>query len=417
MTIAAPSNPNANLIQEWWNNELHKETLRPDVFSPLTTVFDDLKETKQMSVPEDAIIMRMLNFPTTGERTGTIGFVGALTQAGGEGDLFLQLGNEETIRTKSQSFNFNEFSHAVTNWGYGIHFHDGKPYNPKLNSENMELATELLGRHAWERFGLYRRQALLQRISQNLTASPISQNQTWNPNWYIKGLFDNQQPAYNTNNQTFTDNIGTAMVTAGTGIGAALDAHYMLALKNRAKHLRIEPLTINGKPRFILTVPSEQTVWFRSLDISGSGGSWWTSWNRMSEGDQAALNGLGPIGEWDGIIVVEDERAPTITVGGSTAPFSLTANYMLYGNDDQRDENAGARQIGYLLGKGPLLEPYPDQIHHEWEDYNYRKWIGKGYFGMIGDTLRMYDEATATNSSFEQRWSIVCAFARNAMYN
>lgn len=417
MAVAAPSNVIAPLVQEWWDNELHKETLRPDIFSALTTVFDGLKETKQISLPEAAIVMQMLDFPVTGERQGTIGFVNALTQPGGEGDLYVQLGAEETIRTKSQPFTFNEFSHGVSSWGYGIHYHDAKPYGIYTGGEQMPMITKLLGNHAWERFGLYRRQALLQRLSQNLTQSPINQNQTWNPHWYIKGIFDNQQPVYNTNNQTFTNRIATAFIQAGTGINAALDGHYMIALKNRAKQLRIEPLTLGGKSRYIFTCPSEQTVWFRSLDVPGSGTNWWTSFARMSKTDQEALNFLNPIGEWDSIIVVEDERAPTITIGGSSEPFTLTPGYCRYGNDDERDTSAGARQIGFLLGNGPLLEPYPEKIHHEYDNWNYKRWLGKGYFGMIGDTLRMYDNPTPGNATFEQRWCIVCGFARNAMYS
>ena len=90
---------------------------------------------------------------------------------------------------------------------------------------------------------------------------------------------------------------------------------------------------------------------------------------------------------------------------------------MFPGNNDQRDTSAGARQVGFLLGKGPLVEWYPDKVHHEYDDYNYKKWIGKGGFGQIGDCLRMYDQTTPTNTSIEQRSCIVCAFARNATYN
>ena len=90
---------------------------------------------------------------------------------------------------------------------------------------------------------------------------------------------------------------------------------------------------------------------------------------------------------------------------------------MFPGNNDQRDTSSTARQVGFLLGRGPLIEWEPQKIHHEYDDFNYRKWIGKGYFGLIGDQLRVYDQATPTNTSFEQHSCIVCPFARNATYN
>jgi len=408
MTVAAPSNIAAALVQEYWDNELANETLQQDIFSNLVSIFDD---TTDIPLPEDAVVMQT-SLPSTGERTGTFGFLHALTEAGGEGDLFTQIGNEETLRQKSFTAYFNEFSHAVSGWQYGIHFSDSKPY--KIQDENMTKATKLLGNHGFERFGLYRRQALLETYSQNLTASPVSLTQRWNPHWYIKNLFDTQQPVYSTNNATFTARIVTALQAAGTGINAALDAHYLLALSNRAKALRIAPLVINGKNRYILTIPSEQTVWASSLDIAGSLGAWWSDYSRLKE-EKLMFPGL--LGEWKNILLVEDERAPTLTIGGSAAPFTLTANYMRYGNDDERDVSSGARQVGFLLGKAPLVEWYPDKIHHEMDDYNYKKWLGKGYFGMIGDSLRIYDQATPTDTSFQQNSCIVCPFARNATYN
>lgn len=408
MSVATPSNIQAQLVQAYWDNQLQDETLQQDIMSTLTTVFD---ETTDISIPNDALVMQT-SIPSTGETSATFGFLHALTAAGGEGDLYTQLGNEETLRQKRVVAYFNEFSHAVTGWQYGYHFHEAKPY--KIYDESMGKATKLLGRHAEERFGLYRRQALLETYSQNLTASPTSLTQRWNPHWYIKNLLDSQQPAYNTSNATFTQNICNALVTAGTSINAALDAHYLLALSNRAKFLRIEPLVINGKKRYILTVPSEQTVWAASLGVAGSLGAWWSDYSRLNE-EKLMFPGL--LGEWKNILLVEDERAPTLTLAGSAGNYSLTANYMRYGNNDERDTSATARQVGYLLGKGPLIEWYPDRIHHEYDDYNYRKWIGKGYFGMIGDTLRMYDQASPTSTSFQQNSCMICVFARNAMYN
>lgn len=408
MTVSAPRAIDVRLRQEFWDNKLETNSVPPDIMSSLTTVFD---EEDDIIVPEDALVLQA-NLPTNGKRTYNFGFIDVLNQVGGEGDLFVQIGNEEPLRTKQFECQYNEFMHAVTGFNYGMSAHEAMPY--RIYDESMDKGTELLGIHAQEKRGLYRRQALLERVSQNLTASPIFGTQSWNPHWYVKNLFNTQQPVYDPNNATFTNSIATALNAAGTTVNAALDAQYMLALSLRAKQLRINPLRIGGKWRYILTVPSEQLVWFKSLDIPGSGGEWMSQYTAKRD---LGIDFPGLIGEWENILIVEDDRAPTLTVGGSAAPFTLTANYLFPGNNDQRDETAGARQVGFLLGRGPLVEPYPEKIHHEYDDFNYRKWIGKGYFGMIGDTLRVYDEPTPTATSFEQHSSIVCVFARNAMYN
>lgn len=412
-TVASPSNITVELVQEYWDSKLTHESTPTDIMSELTSVMDGTQSTDQLTIPDDALIAQVDIGPMTGQRVAHLGFVNALNQKPQEGDLAVQIGNEETFRTKYMDAYFNEFSHAVTGFNYGIHAYDAKPYG-MYGGENMPLATKLLGVHAQEVFGVYRRQALLQACSQNLTASPVSLSYFWNPNFYIKNLYDTQQPAWSPNNTTYTAAICAALNTAGTGINAALDAHYMIALKNRAKELRIEPLTINGKKRYILTVPTQQTVWFRSLDISGSGGAWWTNYAALqTEG----VNFTGMIGEWDGIIVVEDSRAPTLTIGGSAEPYTLTAGYLWPANNDERDNDDDTREVGFLLGKGALVEMYPEKIHHEYDDYNYKKWIGKGYFGMYGAKLRHYDNTTQTAATMEQRWSIACVFCKNAMYN
>lgn len=409
MTVANPSQIAISLRKEYWDNKLVDESLQQDILSQLTTVFDG---TQDIPIPKDALVLQTA-IPDDGSRQVNLGFLHALNQPGGEGDLFVQIGNEEQLRQRSMIAYHNEFSHAVTGFQYGIHYYEARPYG--VYDENMSKATQLLGNHAYERMGLYRRQGLLETFSQNLTQSPLFLNQVWNPHFYVKNLFDNQQPAYTPNNATYTQRIAGALATAGVGINAALDAHFLLALSNRAKQLRIEPLMFNGKKRYIFTVPSEQKVWFNSLNISGSGGSWMSQYSAKSS---LNIEFDGFWGEWQDIILVEDERAPTLTLGGSAGSYTLTAGYMMPGNNDQRDTSAGARQVGYLLGKGPLVERYPEKIHHETDDFNYQKWMGKGYFGMIGDTLRRYDNLqNRTANTMQQNSSIVCVFARNAMYN
>ena len=407
MAVATPSNIQANLIRQYWDLKLYDESLLRDVFSRLRTVFD---HTSNIDIPLNTLIFELNAQVNTGYRTATLGFIRALDDTPRYGDLQQQLTNEETLRQKDMTIYYNEFSHAVSLYNYGIHYDTQAPYGI-----NMGLATRLLGNYMEELGGLHFRQALLQRLSVNLTFSPVGQAQSWNNNWYVKNVTNAAQPAYSPTLQTFTNNIATALIAAGTGVAATLDDEYLTALVHRITTERIEPLMINGKKGYILTVPTNQVYHVRQLDRTDSLAAYWTSVARMPNEEKAIFPDL--LGRWVNIWLVEDERAPTLTVTGSAAPFTVTPQYVHPGNNDQRDTSSGARDVGFLLGKAPLVDWYPVRIHHKFDDYNYQKWEGKGAFGERGVQLRWYDDVTSAAGTPEQRFSIVCPFARGTITN
>lgn len=405
MSVGVPSNLNANLVREYWDTNLQMESLFRDIFSSLRTTFD---RTKGIDIPGNSLTLEINAKASEGYREATVGWLHALDDAPRYGDLQNQIGFEETLREKSQKIYFNEVSHAVAMYNYGIHFHDHVAYQI-----NMDKATKLLGNYFEELFGLHYRQTLLQRRSVNLTFSPVNQAQLWNPRWFVKNA--TTQPAYNTLLQTHTNNIANALISAGTGQNATLDANYMNALHWYCTTERIEPLDIGGNKGYILTVPSNQKYHALNLDRSDSMANYFTSVNRFQEKEMSVFPEGACLGKWLDIYLVEDERAPTITIGGTAAPFTLTPGYVHPGDNDQRDTSSGARDIGFLLGRAPIIDYYPVKVHHKYDDYNYQKWEGKGGFCMRGGNLRMYDSEVPTNTSWEQRYCAVCAFARSTI--
>ena len=405
MAVATPSNLNANLVRTYWDTRLQEETLFRDIFSRLRTTFD---RTKGIDIPLNALTLEINAAALDGFRQARIGFVRSLNGNGRQGDLQLQIGFEETLREQSQEVYFNELSHAAATYEYGIHFHDHKPYGL-----NMELVTRLLGNWMEEKFGLYYREALLQRRGGNLALSPVFQGQLWNQRWFVKNAAT--QPAYSTVLQTHTNNIANALIAAGTGENATLDANYMNALSHYITTNRIEPLSISGQKGYIMTVPTNQKYHALNLDRADSMSSYFTSVNRFPDQLRSVFPEGACLGKWQDIFLVEDERAPTLTIGGSTEPFTLTPGYVHPGNRDERDTSSGARDIGFLLGRAPLIDYYPVKVHHKYDDYNYEKWQGKGAFCMRGVQMRTYDDVTPTNTSWEQRFCAVCAFARSTI--
>lgn len=408
MAVAVPSNINANLVRTYWDTKLQQESLFRDIFSKLRTVFD---RTSNIDIPMNSLTLEVNAEANNSYRTARLGWHHALQGTPRQGDLQQQIGFEETLRQKSTEIYFNEFSHAVSTWEYGIHQHDEKAWGV-----GMPEATRMLGNYMEELFGLHYRQALLQRFSAPLTFNPVNQTQFWNSRWYVKNATAAQQPAYNPTLQTFTNNIANSLIAAGTGVNATLDARYLTALHHYITTERIEPLQMpNGQKGYILTVPTNQKFHALNLENSGALAPYWTSVARMNEMDKANFPDL--LGRWINIWLVEDERAPTISVTGSAVPFTLTAGYVHPGNNDQRDTSATARDIGFLLGRAPLIDFYPVKIHHEYDDYNYKKWQGKGAFCMRGVQLRQYDDVTPTATSLEQRYCVVCPFARFQINN
>lgn len=404
MAVATPSNITAGLVRQYWDLRLEKESLFRDIFSALRTRFD---RTTNIDIPMNTLTLQIDAEVNNGYRNATIGFVNALNGVRRYGSNQLQIGFEETLREKSQDIYFNEMSHAAAYFNYGINYHDQKPYGLDMN-----LVTQLLGNHAEEGFGLDYRTALLQRRSVNLTFAPVNQAQAWNPRWYIKNAAT--QPAYSTVLQTHTNNIAQAFINAGTGVNATLDADYLNGLRHYCITNRIEMLDIPGGGKgWILTVPTNQVYHVHNFSRDDSLIGYWTAANQMNDMTKANLPLL--LGRYLDIYLVEDDRAPTITVGGTASPFTLTPGYVLPGNVDQRDTSADARDVGFLLGRAPLIDWYPSKLHHKYDDYNYQKWEGKGYFCMRGINLRMYDDATPTNTSWEQRYSVVCAWARDTI--
>lgn len=405
--INAPSSiiaSNPTLLRQYWNTVLVEESLFRDLYSKLRTPFD---RVSNVPIPMDAITMEFGVESNPGYFSATIGFINALQNTPREGNAQPQILNEETFRQKHQTVHYNEFSHAVSTYGYGIDFNQEKVYY-----DSMAMATKLLGQYMEELGGLYYRQAFVQRRSRNLTRPPTSLAQGFNERIYVAGEDDANQPQYSLTLQTYTNRIAQACVNAGTS--AVLGAKFLTWLRTKLVMDRVEPLMINGKKRWILTIGPYQVFHVHDLDDDKSVAKYWTSVSRMNELDRVLFPDL--LGEWMNILLVEDERAPTLEIHGSN-PFTLNVGYVHPGNNDQRGTSIGTRDIGTIHGRAPIIDWYPTKIHHEYDDYNYKKCIGNGAFGERGVQLRRYDDETASATTGEQRYCGLCLFARGTVQN
>jgi hypothetical protein len=134
----------------------------------------------------------------------------------------------------------------------------------------------------------------------------------------------------------------------------------------------------------------------------------------------------GLIGQLGGLRIVEDQRYPTLTLGGSAsnsdyltdseADYTLTAQYRGMGraddgSSDPRDKSASARQCGFLLGQAALCEWMPEGFHWEWEYEQYDKFFGSGIFCSVGIKQPIFDVTGGDATTVQQDGSIVLPFA------
>ena len=403
MGIAAPNQLTASNLVRGFSKLLQFKSLQDDIFAPLGEIYN----TKTKEIP-NAIYLTVNDIQSTAH-DANLPMLMPLFGAPTYGNIQSQVGREENQVTKFVRIFKNDYSHAITNQLFGIDAQDKRYYNL------LEQETAQLGFYFKELYGLWIRQALLERFSENLTnASPTNTAtaREFTPNWYIKNIADTAQPAFSQVLATHTNNIVTALNLAGTTTAAVIDTHYLAALERFASYeAKITPLHIGGQPTYIVTVPTNQAVFLKDPTNAGSFGATWIQYNRLTEEEMNYPNVLGRYGV---LLLIEDPRAPTILPGGSAAPFSLTTGYLFPGENDQRSTSPNARDLGFLIGRAALIKWETEGLHYEIEDaLTYRKFRGRGAFGTAGVQQTQYDVDTNQNAtSREQFSSIALAFAR-----
>jgi hypothetical protein len=407
MGVLQPLQLQASLMVQGFSRLLQQKALQEDIFVKLNENYGP----GYPSIP-DAIYLTVDNVITE-ENSHKLGMIMPLSGPATYGNVQNQVGREERQVTKSVTIYKNDYSHAVTNQLFGIDAQDKRFY--KL----LEKETEQLGLYFKELKGVWIRQCLLERYSENLfLASPTNAfvSREWSPNWYIKNLADTAQPTFSQSNVTFTNRIGVALNSAGTGANATLDFQYLAALEHQALYVKkIKPITVSGKTTYIVTVPARQAVSLKNPFVTGSFGNAWVQYNRLSDKEMNWPNVLGRFGT---LLLVEDPRSPTLLVGGSAEPFSLTPGYLYPGENDMRSDSLLARDIGYLIGNAAMIEWEAERLHFEIEQaLTYNKRRGHGAFGTCGFNQVQYDLDTTTATSREQFSSIVLAFGREAIIN
>lgn len=401
----ATMDADSNLLYNAINRKLEIESTLDDIFVNLGA--DVVFTGKKVMVP-DACIMRLSAEGAPG-RTRTIPFMNPLAGPGRGGSSEDQQGYERNTTVESMVVRYNEYSQAVMMETWGVHYND----------------LDLIGYYAeqqpalskWfaEDEGKQYREALLETYAWPLEKAPITQTQSFNPNWFIANTEFGSQPTYSATAGTFRTNITTAFAAADTGTNgsnANIDLNYLVALDHYAQTNKlIDPVTIGGKKSYVVLIPSSQLHKLRQV-TSGQLGSVWQEVSALSTEEQ---NFPGVVGRVMSLLIVEDQRYPTIACTNSYANNTMTVTYCEPGNTDSRNKSVYAAasnadwDIGFLMGRNALTDWKVKPLHFAKESSEYGKRYGYGAFTERGIQLTRYDLDTAGNA-MKNKGSIILAF-------
>lgn len=354
-----------------FDSELRMKTLLEDIYTELKGQYNT--ETKKMS---RGIYMEVSDAALSDSNTAVITMKLKLSQPGVMGNA-VAIGAEELWVTKAMRIFRNDCRKPVSTPKYGAH---------KLDQDYLNLRKQHIDDLAdWnkEEEGLEIRQALLEQFGETLyhgdTALTCVPN--WNVNMFICGLpLRGGHPVYSSNPATYSARIVNSIIASGNGsftpiVNQTLNQPNLSNLSNMAMAKRINRLSIPGIPGgkgFILTISEIQATYLGDPAWSARNlGALYIAFNQLHEEVQ---NWKGVLGAYKDMVIVVDSRAPTVLPAGSCAPYSLTSGYMWHGDTDLRNRNhRHVRDVCFLHGQGAVVSWYPEKIHFEEQDDDYRK--------------------------------------------
>ena len=381
------------LLIQIFETDVKNEACPADVFDFYSSLYPVSEDPPPIP---DAIFLK-LAAEATKAHSVTVPMIKELAQEPTEGSTNQQLGQEERQQEKRFHMHYTDQSHAVAGQEYGIVARDAIPYG------KFEQIGPQLGRYFKQLDGRMKRQATLEGISYNLIQNPTNLPTLFNPNMFLAGMHSHRQPVYTGNAAAWTQEIAHHLAEAGTAARASLEDSpflsmtFLLQLQEWASEF-IEPIDLGGKEGYICLLPSPQCTWFRNPANLRSLGDLWVSYSAIPDAEKMFYPDL--IGDVGKLRLIEDNRYPTITLGGTGDHRTMTPRYRGMGRQgvlsDPRDKGHHARQVGALYGRGAMCEWMPEPFHYEYHMDNYGKIYGKGLFRSVGMKRVEFDYSANT---------------------
>lgn len=408
-----------------YDKKLRENSIRPSVWTVLKTA---MKMDKNIiNVDKAGVFMTADTATGGGQGSGQsvrLAMIQPLQEAPRWGTGQTLLGNEEGFRLLWTEAFYNEIKKGTKIWNWGYNYNDTAYLNvnamvdPKISEFMAELRD----------FRIH--QALCLRRSEELTWAPTSLSQTPNPNWIIPNLDDASLPAwdktaptktdggadalgyYNTRyysgGASFAENVAVAIMAAsGTGSTPKnlFNVDTVFYMEEYARQgLLIDPVFLDGQWSYAVLVPSRVKAWMLNPNNTGSLGEYFKSVAEYKSPDRPAIP--FEFGRLGSLVLIENMRSPTLTIGGSEGSYTLTFGFLLPGNNDDRNNAAWANTSGstnYVhdlvigLGANALLEYLMDPLNTRLkETTEYEQIVGRAAYLGEGIQIPFWDLDTGS---------------------
>lgn len=388
------------------NRKLQVESTLDSVFEDVGT--DVVFTGRKMALP-DACVLRISGGKTEGARTQIMPMIHPLVGQAEYGTNSVQEGKERQTTMSYMKIYYNEYSYGVAyeHWGMNYNELQALGYYNELQPAMSKWYKEDADRQYHE--------ALLEGCGYVLTGAGTGLTKNYNKNFYIPNTEWDDQPEFSTTAATYLGNINNALQAAATGsygVNANIDLDYFGALELYASQIkRITPVTIGGKPSYVMLLPSSQYLVLKRLSDGKLGDFWAKTYNHSSE----EMNLPGYIGRIGSIVVIEDMRYPTITCDYDTGTHSV--EYVNPGNQDSRNKavydaaSNASWDVGSLMGAGAIIDWTVTPQHFETAADGYKKKSGKAVFCERGIQTAYWDTDTITNNNKKNFSSITLLFS------
>lgn len=380
------------LKYELLNRKLQVESTLDSVFEDVGT--DVVFTGKKMALP-DACVLRISGGKTEGARTQIMPMIHPLVGQAEYGTDSVQEGKERQTTMSYMKIYYNEYSYGVAyeHWGMNYNELQALGYYSELQPAMSKWYKEDADRQYHE--------ALLEGCGYVLTGAGTNLVKNYNKNFYIPNTEWGDQPTFSTNATDYRTSIDAALEAAATGsygVNANIDLDYFGALELYASQIkRITPVTIGGKPSYVMLLPSSQYLVLKRLSDGKLGDFWAKTYNQSSE----EMNLPGYIGRIGSIVVIEDMRYPTIRCDYGTHVHNV--EYVNPGNQDSRNKTVydpvlnTSWDVGFLMGAGAIVDWTVTPQHFETAADGYKKRSGKAVFCERGIQTAYWDTDSAVN--------------------
>ena len=410
-----------------YNTKLRTESVLNDVFEKLS---ESLDYSEKGAVVPDAIFLKLEKAPA-GAHSITVPLLMRLQGAATYGRTVL-VGNEEALRLKSMIVYYNLIRKAVATETYGPDFQDVSAYDlyGQVGPLMVDWFAELRGRRI--------REASMLTFAEELTNAPVSAVHLFNEHVFIPNVLLGGMPVGDTRDLTegtgtwpaqgaISDSAGSQVAHICAKLCTAtiswtkpqytnLSVAGLLALDHYCKYtVKMEPIMFGGKTTFIFCCPPDQlTNLLNPASSTENLGTIWKNVSALTEIENYIPDAYCRV---KNLILVEDSRYPTLTVGGyaTTPSYTLTPGFCQPGNGEGRNLEVFANatnlvfEVGFVYGKGALCEWITQPLKYATEAYDYEMVQGKGAYQCAGIQLVRYnvDDTSSNQATTEEQHGCV----------